>query len=70
MLSATVLTFTSSSASRMCVVFDPVNDTIVEYSETFQFQVEALNSLDNITGDSSFTAVIEDDDGMLTLSYL
>jgi len=65
-LSQSSLTFNTSSGSRLCAAFDPINDDTVEDSETFVFITTASNTLDSIVGVSNFSVVIEDNDGMFT----
>ncbi len=70
LLSHSQLTFNSSNAKRrLCGVFDPVGDTIVEDNELFTFQTAAANSLDYIVGeDSIFQLTLFDNDGKIILT--
>lgn len=67
-LSHIPLQFNSSSTSgdQLCSDFEPINDMIIENTETFNFQVMALNSSDTIVNSSMFSLSIYDDDGKIT----
>ncbi len=64
-LSNSLLTFNSLNANnRLCAVFDPVDDTIVEDTEIFVFMVSLPNSMDSIVGRYSyFQFLVFDSDG-------
>ncbi len=70
MLTDSGLTFNSSSSegSSICQNFMPVQDTLVENNETFNFNTSLSNPLDVFTNGSIFTVYIQDDDGM-TLNF-
>lgn len=54
----------STSDDELCYIFLPVNDTIVEANEVFNFEAKTGNPLDSFDNDSSiFSVTIYDDDG-------
>ena len=65
MLNDYIHTFNSSSMndSKMCSLFDPVNDGIIEADERFYFNVSLANPLDMLGSGDTFTFTIVDDDG-------
>jgi len=64
-LNSMPLYFNSTSAinDTRCWTFTPVNDTRVEDTENFYFNVSTTNELDIISSDSVFDIAINDDDG-------
>lgn len=62
----TALTFDSTNVNAvLCSLFIPVNDEIVEDTESFYFQETAQNALDYfVDGNSVFHLSVYDDDGM------
>ncbi len=68
MLSDSLLTFNSLNANnRLCAMFDPVDDTIVEDDEMFVFTVNSMDSI--VGGNSDFQFSVSDNDGKRLLFY-
>ena len=71
LIGGTMVTFRPSDAvgTSRCVMFDPVEDKIVEEDERMEFRAMASNSLDVFDGDNGIFQTVVDDDGIY-LNYI
>ncbi len=53
----------SSVNDSMCFEVEPVDDSIIEQTESFEFEVQLRNLLDTATSEPQLELIIVDDDG-------